>query len=91
MFGLWCAVPAHQYGVGIADEDEVETASSGHVPTGRIVGSPLFAMSARCRYQEACVDMTSAHSLITIFVKCLLGEHVPRHDPAQHHRLGCYM
>ena len=57
MLGFRCAIPAHQYGLGIADEDEVETASSRHVPTRRIVGSPVFVTLARCRDQEGCGDM----------------------------------
>ena len=54
MSRFWCAVPAHQYGVGIADEDEVETASSRHVPARRIVGSPLSVTLAHCWVQEGC-------------------------------------
>lgn len=41
LFGLWCAVPADRYGVGSADEIEVEVASSGHIYARRIVSSPF--------------------------------------------------
>ena len=57
MLGLRCAIPAHQYGVGIADEDEVETASSRHVPIRRIVGSPLFVILTHCRVQDGGGDI----------------------------------
>ena len=47
--GLWCAVSAHQYGVGIADEDQVEVASGGHVPARRLVSLPVIMVLALMR------------------------------------------